>query len=292
MALSFHPLHPLVGAEVRGIDLRNPLDAVTKQALADAFAKYFFLLIRDQKLEKEDQERYSSVFGDVEYRTAYAVVRRTDPRSQYVSNTREDGILANGELYFHQDQTFFADPMIACTLYGMEIPTRGGDTLFANSGALYESLPADYREKLDGRTALHVFDYGRDPNAPMEDSEIPETSPRCIQPVIWTHPLTGRKSIWINQIAVYSIYGLDREEGKKIILDLSARINDPKFYYRHKWRVGDVVLWDNLQLQHMRENFDPSEPRTLRRMPILSSHRSGNSDRLRPAVTRQVTALQ
>lgn len=291
MALSFHPLHPLVGAEVRGIDLRQALDDDTKRQLVDAFGKYFFLLIRDQKLEKEDQERYSTIFGDIEYRTAYKVARRTDPRSQYVSNTREDGILANGELYFHQDQTFFADPMIACTLYGIEIPSRGGDTLFANAGALFESLPDDYRKKLDGLTALHVFDYGRDPNAPMEDAEIPESSPRCIQPLIWTHPRTGRKSIWVNRIAVYSIFGIDREEGQKIILDLSARINDARFYYRHKWRVGDVVLWDNLQLQHMREDFDPGEPRTLRRMPILSSHRNDNSDRLRPDVTRQLTGV-
>ncbi len=296
MAISLVPLHPLVGAEVRGIDLGRPIDEATRQQLVDAFAKYFFLLVRDQRLDKEQQERYSCLFGQVEYRTAYAVPAGTDPRSQYVSNTRGDGILSNGELSFHQDQTFFADPMIACTLHAIEIPSRGGDTLFANSGALFESLPAAYRATLEGLTALHVFDYGRDPNAPMEDAEIPASSPRCIQPLVWTHPRTGRKSLWVNHIAVDHIIGLGREAGKKIIRDLSARINDPKLYYRHQWRVGDIILWDNLQLQHMRENFDPREPRTLRRMPILSRHRADNSDRLKtllpqPAAARQQAAI-
>lgn len=281
MAVSFVPLHPLVGAEVRGIDLSKPIDEATKTQLTDAFAKYFFLLVRDQKLEKADQERYSSIFGDIEYRTAYAVPEGTDPRSQHVSNTRADGILSNGELTFHQDQTFFADPMICCTLYAIEVPSRGGDTLFANSGAVLESLPPEDRARLEGMTGLHVFDYGRDPNKPMDDTELPPSSPRCIQPVVWTHPRTGRKSLWMNRIAVDHLIGLSREEGKKIIADLSARFHDPRFYYRHQWRVGDIVLWDNLQLAHMREDFDPREPRTLRRMPVLSRHRADNRDMLR-----------
>ncbi|MSQ71197.1 MAG: TauD/TfdA family dioxygenase [Betaproteobacteria bacterium] len=289
MAVSFVPLHPLVGAEVKGLDLRNPMDEATHKQLQDAFSRYFFLLVRDQKLEKEDQERYSLIFGDIEYRTAYDVPR-TDPRSQYVSNTRTDGILGNGELYFHQDQTFFADPMIACTLYAIEIPSSGGDTLFANSGALYDSLPEDYRSKLDGLTSLHVFDYGRDPNAPMEDREIPASSPRCIQPVVWIHPKTGRKSLWVNHIAVDHIHGMSREEGKRIVLDLAERIANPELYYRHQWRVGDIVMWDNLQLQHMRENFDASQPRTLRRMPLLSKYRADNRDRLRSFATEAVAA--
>ncbi len=292
MAISVVPLHPLIGAEVKGIDLRKPFDAATKRLLVDAFGKYFFLLVRDQKLEKEDQERYSSLFGDIEYRTAYAVPEGTDPRSQYVSNTRADGILSNGELYFHQDQTFFADPMICCTLFAIEVPSKGGDTLFANSGALLDSYPPEYRAKLEKLTALHVFDYGRDPNTPMVDTEISPSSPRCIQPVVWTHPRTGRKSVWLNRIGVDHIIGLERAEGRKIIEEMSIRVNDPKFYYRHQWRVGDVVLGGNLQTLHMRENFDPREPRTLRRMTMLSRHRADNSDGFKTLLPQPAVASQ
>lgn len=268
MALNLRPLHDLVGVEVKGIDLRLPIDEQTGQELIAAFRKHYVLLVRDQKLEQADQERYSSIFGDITYRGGYAP--DGSPRtSQFISNTREDGILSNGELYFHQDQTFFDPIMVACTLYGIEIPAQGGDTLFADSAALYESLPADYQAKLDGLKALHVFDYGRDPNKRMEESEISQDAPRCVHPVIWHNPHTGRKHVWMNPVSVHHIQDMDSDESDEIVADLSARINDTKFYYRHQWRVGDIVIWDNQSVQHMRENFDPSQPRTLRRMPLL-----------------------
>lgn len=269
------PLHPFVGAEVRGLDLSKPFDDPTVRMLKDAFAKHFVLVVRGQHdLAAEDQQRFAELFGSVTYRGTY---RDKPMKEMYVSNTRKDGILPDGELAFHNDQLHFEVPTSACTLYALEIPEIGGDTLFSATMSVYEDLPKEVQEKLDGLRAEQAFDgKAKEYNVRMTEENTTSNVRKNTQRVIWRNPETGRKSIWVSRITTVRIEGMPQDEGDAIIADLIARIEDPAKIYHHKWQVGDLVIWDNWSVQHKRTDFDRNERRNMRRMPIMATDRRFN----------------
>lgn len=269
------PLHPLVGAEVKDLDMSKPFEDETVKTLKDAFAKHFVLVLRGQHdLRAEDQQRFAQLFGEVTYRGTY---RDTPMTEMYVSNTRKDGILPDGELAFHNDQLHFDVPTSACTLYAMEVPKEGGDTLFSATMSVYEDLPKETQEKLDGLRAEQVFDgRAKEYNVRMTEANTTSNAKKSTQRVVWRNPETGRKSIWVSKITTVKIEGLPQEEGDALIADLVTRIEDPAKVYHHTWQVGDLVVWDNWSVQHMRTDFDRNERRNMRRMPIMATDRRFN----------------
>ncbi|MSQ71198.1 MAG: TauD/TfdA family dioxygenase [Betaproteobacteria bacterium] len=271
MGIRFKPLHPHVGAEVEGFDFRNPIDADTRRSLLEGFGRHRVLVVRGQDLEPEHQQRFSEVFGVVAYRGNHksADGKESPIMQQHVSNNRPDGIIGLGELSFHNDQVHFEEPNCACTLYAIEVPAEGGDTLFANTGVVFESLPEAMQRKLKPLTALHVYDFTSSYNARMPGALAPPGSPCHVQPVVWAEPSTGKHGIWINRVTMQKINEVSAEESDQLVDDLFARIEDPAVYYRHRWQPRDLVLWNNFMTLHRREDFDPKAPRTLRRMPIL-----------------------
>jgi alpha-ketoglutarate-dependent taurine dioxygenase len=270
MALEVRKLTPHVGAEIVGLDLRQPYDQATANALRAAFRDHHLLLVRQKDLAAEDQVRFAQLFGDVMIRGKYKV-QPQEALTQYVSNNRKDGILGDGEIEFHQDHVFYENPLKAIILYGVEIPPSGSATKFRNINVLIDRLPTDLRKRAEGVKVLHLYNYEGDYTRWQDPAKAPADSPRAWQPIIWTEPGTGRKALWNMRVSVVGFEGVAYEEGKALTDALwdFAEANSDDLTYIHRWRPGDLVIWSNHMLQHAREPFSSDERRTLRRTPIV-----------------------
>lgn len=268
------PLSPALGAEIRGVDLRQPIENETFQIIADAWRDHLVILFRDQAIDEEQQVRFAQRFGALQGRPRPASMRAETavkhPEIMLVSNIRENGkpigSLPDGEMQFHSDMCYIEKPAKGTFLYAMEIPSEGGDTHFLNMYAAYDSLPADIKAKVDGRKAVNVFQYGstsRDGNNPDFDEH-----PHYTHPMVRLHPDSERKALFINRLMTWSVEGMEKAESDKLLDALFDHIEQPKFIYEHKWRVGDLLLWDNRCTLHARTDFSDKERRLLRRCVI------------------------
>jgi alpha-ketoglutarate-dependent taurine dioxygenase len=262
--LDHKPLSPALGVEVE-LDLSQDLSEPVWEALEALFETHGLLLFRNQTLSEEEQVRFSRHFGPISHRNPAQGTRD----SVMVSNTEKGGVLGDGELHFHSDNTFFADPLKAIGLYAIEVPDAGGDTLFSNAYAVLDALPEGLRRKVEGLQSYQLFDYGGDYNIRPDLDTAPPDAPRAIHPLVWTNPATGRKALFLSEHTTARIIGIDPAEEEAFIAELRGYIAAPQFVYRHKWRVGDFLFWDNVALQHARTTFDPAARRTLRRTPVL-----------------------
>jgi taurine dioxygenase len=270
MSITIKPLSRHVGAEVVGLDLHAPIPAPTATELRDAFLKYHLLLIRDPDVTEDEQARFGEIFGEIKIRHRYANVDEVK-KTQYVSNSRKDGILGDGEIHYHQDHTFYAKPLSAIILYGVEVPRSGSATKFRKSGAILDKLPAEMRARAEGVRCLHLYNYQGDFTKWQDPAKAPPDSPRAWQPLIWENPKNTEKALWAIPISTVAFEGISEEDGRLLIDDIwtFASENDADCTYQHDWSPGDLLIWDNLMLQHARLPFASDEPRTLRRTPIL-----------------------
>lgn len=253
-----------LGLEIAGIDLTRPFSAEIRSELVDLYNRHHLLLFRDQAIDEDDHVRLAELFGPLSRRSPAMQKAKT----AMVSNSRPDGILGDGELHFHSDNTFFDVPLKAISLYAIEVPDEGGDTLFANCAMVYDALPAELKQRLEGLTSYQLFDYYGDYGRRSREEGASADAIRAVHPLVWTDPDTGRKVLFLSEHTTVRINEVDEAEGEALIAELRGWIADPQFGYRHKWRQGDLLLWDNIVLQHAREPFDPAKPRTLRRTPI------------------------
>jgi taurine dioxygenase len=270
------PLSGALGAEIKGLDLARPIDAKTETLLRDAWTRHLVLVVRNQAdLSAEDQMRFCRAFGTLGDRARPKETRREGADAptgmMFVSNVKADGkfigSLPEGEMQFHIDQCYTASPAIGTCLYAIDVPDRGGDTMFGNLYMAWEALPADVRARLAGRKAVHFFDYGattRDANASAERDKLPHHA----HPVGRVHPWSGRTALYVNRLMTDRIEGLPDGEGTPLLEMLFDQVEKPEFRYTHKWRVGDVLLWDNRCTVHARTDFDPRQRRHLRRFTI------------------------
>ncbi len=262
------PLSSFVGAEIVGLDLGKTLEKNTVAALRDVWLDKGVLLFRNIDLTVEDQIRFAGYFGTPSQTNTRADEDR-DPRMLLISNIRKDGrpigSLPDGELQFHSDSAFHDEPLMATLLYSVEIPSEGGDTLFANAHTAYEKLPAELKSQLTDLTAINGYDYSTQVKQANYDRS---TGPHATHPVVRTHPETGRKAIYVNQLMTEEICGLTETDGNNLLADLFNRIEDPEIRYIHVWRTGDLLMWDNRFIQHARTNFPASERRLLRRVGL------------------------
>jgi len=278
MSLIVKPLSPALGAEIVGLDLRQDLPAQTVADIVDAWHRHLVLLFRDQSLTEDDQMRFAQHFGALEKRIRPPEALNEGNSVKYpgitmlVSNIRENGkligSLPDGEMHFHSDQCYMEKPVKGTFLYAIEIPSQGGDTLFLNMYAAYETLPAEIKARVDGRKALNAYLYDsttRDVNGAKLDLSI---YPHYMQPIVRTHPDTRRKALYVNRLMTWSIEDMDEEEGGALLKQMFAHIEQDRFIYAHHWRVGDLVLWDNRCTLHARTDFSDRERRLLRRHVI------------------------
>lgn len=278
MSLTVRPLSPALGAEIAGIDLREELSEAAFAAIVEAWHEHLIILFRDQTLSEDEQIRFARRFGELQQRPRPAAARQEAGLIKHpetimlVSNIRENGkligSLPDGEMHFHSDQCYVERPAKGTFLYAIEIPSEGGDTLFLNMYSAYETLPDPLKARLDGRKALNAYLYDsttREANGTKVDLSV---NPHYVQPVIRTHDDTRRKALYVNRLMTLSIEGMDEQESTTLLNQLFDHIEQDRFIYAHKWRVGDLILWDNRCTLHARTDFSDRERRMLRRCVV------------------------
>jgi len=262
-------LSAALGAEILGIDLRDPISDSLKQKLLDTWHEYLVILLRKQTLDEDTQVRFAETFGTLARTTSGRAFSAKHPSVMLVSNIREDGkpigALPDGEMHFHTDQCHQATPAKATLLYALEVPSKGGNTLFANAYTAYETLPEDIRQRIAGRRALNAYTS----DTMLRSANYDDAKSSYWHPTVRTHPATGRKALYVNRLMTREIEGLPREESDAILQRLFDHQEQPKFVYEHVWRVGDILMWDNRCTLHARTDFSAGERRMLRRVTVL-----------------------
>jgi taurine dioxygenase len=261
------------GAEVSGVDLSRPVDAETKAALNRAFVEHHVLAVRDQHLEPRQLLAAVELFGPVfhQHNTKFALPEC--PEIHYLSNQDK---FPDGKRYipgegWHTDHSNDAKPPKATVLHAVTLPSSGGDTQFANMAAAYAALPEKTRARVDGLTAIHVYQSSHSARKLMSLSEAgKERVPNAVlHPLARIHPESGAKSIYINPIRIEGILGLDHKEALPLLHELLEHGTQERFQYRHVWKPGDLVLWDNRCLLHKANgDYDMDETRYLHRVML------------------------
>lgn len=263
------PLSRHVGAEIRGLDLSRPLAPETATALYAAWLAHHVLVFRGQDLAAADQRRFTLLFGELQPPRSRPSERDAANPVLFIGNVKVEGHrneLPEGDMQFHADQCYYETIAKGAVLYAIEIPSRGGNTLFASTHAAYESLPPDLRAQADRLRVLFLYDYEKNANrkAPSDWAD----APRHVHPAVVLHPETGRRALLVNRLMADSIVGLPRAESDALLERLCQATERPEHIYEHEWRVGDVLIWDNRAVLHARTDFDPAERRLLRRMAL------------------------
>ena len=276
-ALEVRSLSPALGAAIHGIDLRRDLSPATVQSLLAAWHAHLVLVFPGQELAEEDQIRVAEHFGEVQGRSRPESTRREAGRTKHpgvmlVSNIRENGepigSLPDGEMQFHSDMCYTENPVKGTFLYAIEVPSAGGDTLFLNMYSAYDALPEDMKARLAGRKALNSYSHGYSGATFRGDNKRLPEDRHFTHPVVRTHPATGRKALYVNRLMTMEIEGLAEAESTALLNQLFDHIEQPQFIYAHKWRPGDLLLWDNRCTLHARTDFSDRERRLLRRVVI------------------------
>ncbi len=276
--LAFRPLTPEIGVEITGIDLRAPLDGATFAAIETAWLDHCVLLARGQDLDEDAQVAFATRFGPLGQNVnKHNGDSKRHPATMLISNIRENGqligALPDGEMLFHSDQCYVAKPCAAALLYGIEIPSRGGETIFANMYRAWETLPEQLKKRIDGRVATNIFEYsdtdGYGASAIEMFPRLPPGSKHHVHPVVRTHPRTGRKALYVNRGMTLQIEGMERAESDELLKAIFDHQEQERFRYTHLWRPGDLLMWDNRSTIHARNDFSSDERRMLRRVTVL-----------------------
>ena len=272
--LDIRPLSDAIGAEIRGVDLSKPLDADTVAAIKDAWHEHIVLLFRDQDIDTDQQIAFAEHFGDVGTRSRPA--ERRPEGADYnasimlVSNVKKDGkyigSLPDGEMWFHHDMCYDKAPHKGTFLYAMELPSTGGNTLFANMYAAYDRLSDDMKERVKGQRALQIYDFATRETVDISD-DISKYKHE-VQSVTITHPVTGRRALYVNPLITARIEDMPEDDSRAMLDELFAFADDPSIAYEHEWRLGDLMMWDNWCSCHARTDFPASERRMLRRCTV------------------------
>jgi len=269
------PLSDACGAEITGVDLSGPLDDVSFSAIHRALLDHCVIVIRDQNLTPEAHIAFSRRFGPVTGHVLDQFLLSGHPEILRISNKTDAAGnplgLKDAGRYWHSDVSYAEKPSMGSLLYALEIPPagKGGDTLFANMYKAYATLPTATKARIDGLKA--VFMIGRKRNRDgriMLSDEQESRSPDVIHPVVRTHPETGRKALFVNPAHTDSIVGMDPVESRALLDELNAHSTRPEFVYRHKWRLHDLVFWDNRCLMHIADPPEPGYDRHMHRTTV------------------------
>lgn len=277
--MDIRPLGPAIGVEVSGIDAAKEIDAASRQRLRRVWSENGLLLLRGQKIDEAGLVRFSRNFGELELPPAsaervYGDGGARQPEIWIISNVIVDGKpiggLGYGEAEWHTDMSYIAAPPTASVLYAVEVPPEGGDTHFASMTQAYAALPEDLKRAIGGRTARHDSSYTSAGELRRGSKEIadPREAPGASHPIVRLHPETGAPAIFLGRRRNGYIDGLALEESERLLDRLWAHCTDPRFAYGHKWRVGDVLVWDNRQVIHRRDAFDPNARRIMLRTQV------------------------
>lgn len=275
-----------LGAEIRGVDLSQDLDDETARGIREALDRFGVVFLRRQNLAPERHVAFTARFGSPEKHILHKQYGLPGyPEILLIGNVKEGDRYAgvnDGGLRWHTDLSYKKEPTMYSFLYALEVPhTDGeprGDTLFASTSFAYETLPEDLKKRIQGKKGIHRYgdqyrerierkrklgEMGeREELTPEQIASVPDV----VHPIVRTHPVTGKKCLYVNEWFTVGIADMPEQEAKALLKELCEHCTREQYTYRHKWGVGDLLVWDNVQTQHLATfDFEPTQRRLLRR---------------------------
>jgi alpha-ketoglutarate-dependent 2,4-dichlorophenoxyacetate dioxygenase len=282
MSISIRQVGPCLAGEVDGLDMRTPLSREDAAAIHAGMDRYAVLVFRDQKIDDAQQLAFTQALGPIEHAigaslraaadqrlpTTFADVSNLDKTNTPFARDDRRRLFAIGNRLWHSDSSFKATPAKYSLLHAIRIPSKGGNTQFADMRAAYDALDEETREQVQDLVCEHSQMYSRQLIGFLDytDEERQRFKP-VRQCMVRTHPVTGRKSLYLSSHAG-EIVGWPMPEARGFLRDLIEHATQREFVYTHKWRVGDLVMWDNRQTMHRARPFPADQPRDMRRTTL------------------------
>jgi taurine dioxygenase len=277
LTISSRELTPLVGAEILDVDLRD-VSASSQDSINAAFARHGALLFRNQKISDDDLLVFSRALGDLDPPPNQENGRLSPPGYPdiyVVSNVLDTagapiGALGSGEAVWHTDMSYLDIPPFASMLYALEIPDAGGNTWLCSMVAAASELPDHLRKAIAGRRIKHdgTYNSGGFLRKGVTPTDDPHKAPGAWHPSLCTHPESGEEMLYLGRRRNSYIEGYDADGSAKLLDELWDYATQPKFCYEHRWRIGDLLLWDNRSTMHRRDPFDNAQRRVMHRTQI------------------------
>jgi taurine dioxygenase len=272
LQLKSRELKPGFGAELLDVDLATA-DRETQEAVVDAFHRHGAILLRGQTLDPAQLTEFIGRFGEAEDHTQTQFTLPGHPKVFVLSNRVEDGRpigAHNDGIGWHTDYSYKAEPVMCTMLYAVEVPDEGSDTLLADQCAAWNALAPERQAELTPLVLHHSYqhfmetrEYGRQ----TLSEELKRANPDVLHPLVRTHPADGRKALWVSTGTVKEVVGLPVQAGLDLIDELVEFVTQDRFVYRHKWAVGDVLVWDNRCTLHTGTLYDDTRfTRTMHRL--------------------------
>ena len=258
------PLKPGFGAEIMDVDIRYA-DAETLAGVVDAFHRHGAILLRDQQLSPAELTAHMARFGEPEDHTLQEYTVPGFPKVYRLSNRIVDGKpigAHNDGVGWHTDYSYKQEPVMATMLFAVEVPAEGSDTLIADCVAAWRALPPERQAQFEGKVLHHSYQHfmsTREYGARELSDELKAENPDVYHPLIRTHPADGRKALWPSTGTVIEVMGMPNPEGLDLVQELVDFATRDEFVYRHKWRVGDLLMWDNRCTLHTGTLFDDTK---------------------------------
>lgn len=275
MAIQTRKMEDGFAVQVMGIQLWETQSPETIREIRELWADRGVLVFRRQALAEAELADFSGRFGELErvVRTDWA--SKNVPEVGIISNLQTSageavGGLGDGEVKWHSDQSYVQRPATGCALYAAELPSEGGDTLWANLADAYEALPPRLKQAVEGRKG--VFSYAKRlagyRAADQGTAEMRAKTPDVVHDLVQKHPGTGKTSLYFDPTTTVDVVGMDHDDAQALIADLAEFCTQQRFVYRHRWQIGDVVMWDNAFLLHRREPFNHAQRRLMKRTTV------------------------
>lgn len=250
---------------IAGVDLSQPLDDDVFGEIKSLWMRRRVAVFPDQTLDDDALVGFAERFGPIFIHAQSSLLASRRKEVMELSNLEDAERPTTHDLGWHSDQTYTPRPVFGTILYGLVAPKKGGETLFADLTGAYASMPQDLRSRIDGVTAVYSAEprpgVRQTPLNAQERARIRD----CTHPLVRTHPYLNRKSVYLSPMHLKTIGDLSVQDSLRLIDALTAHATQPAHLYRHEWRVGDVVMWDNSAVMHRRAPFAPAEFRHLKR---------------------------
>jgi alpha-ketoglutarate-dependent taurine dioxygenase len=289
MSITVSPFAAALGADISGVDIREKLSVSDRDAIRAAWLEHLVLRFRDQPMTDAQHMAFTGQFGDLEFNPGTLIARQygvedyskgrrdeVPPEISVISNIIENGKaiggLGDGEAFWHTDSSFVDVPPAASLLRSLEVPppSAGGATEFLNCYAAYDALDEAMKKRINGLEMIHAATHSSGGKANRGFESVTDVSqvPGAHQPMVRTHPETGRKALFLGRRINAYVIGLPVEASEELLDELWAHTAQKKFTWRQEWRVGDLVWWDNRCAMHRRDAFDPATRRLMHRTQL------------------------
>ena len=269
------PLNAPLGAVITGVDLSQTPDLSVIGKIRNSIHEHQVVIFPKQTFSAKQQLSFTKALGPIRKRQLpenYVVPASSydTPGIAYVSNIRDEngvptGVIPDGEMWFHHDTCYTDEPDKFTMLCAISIPKAGGNTMWCNMYEAWETMPEALKLSIRGKKALNVYDYA---TIEKPNLQILDKLEKAWQPAVITHPVTGRNALFVNRLMTCQIEGLSVKESLTILDPIFDHAEQKQFIYEHRWKVGDLVIWDNLAVTHARTHFELGDDRRLRRSKV------------------------